>query len=46
MDHLGVLVVIASARRAWDPGSNPGPGEDFSLKLLTITYIKINLLYF
>ena len=28
------LVVIALARRAGDPGSNPGPGENFSLKLL------------
>ena len=26
---LGGLVVIAPARRAGDPGSNPGPGEDF-----------------
>ena len=36
MDHLGSLVVIALARRAGDPGSNPGPGENFYLKLLTI----------
>ena len=28
------LVVIAPARRAGDPGSNPGPGENFFLKLL------------
>ena len=34
MDHLGGLVVIVPARRAGDPGSNPGPGENFSLKLL------------
>ena len=35
MDHLGGLVVIAPARRAGDPGSNPGPGENFfSLTLL------------
>ena len=34
MDSLGGLVVIAPARRAGDPGSNPGPGENFSLKLL------------
>ena len=34
MDRLGGLVVIAPARRAGDPGSNPGPGENFSLKLL------------
>ena len=31
MDRLGGLVVIAPAG---DPGSNPGPGETFSLKLL------------
>ena len=34
MDRLGGLVVIAPVRRAGDPGSNPGPGENFSLKLL------------
>ena len=34
VDRLGGLVVIAPARRAGDPGSNPGPGEFFSLKLL------------
>ena len=34
MDRLGKLVVIALARRAGDPGSIPGPGENFSLKLL------------
>ena len=34
MDHLGSLVVIAPARRAGDPGSNPGLGENFSLELL------------
>ena len=27
-------LVRAPARRAGDPGSNPGPGENFSLKLL------------
>ena len=27
-------MVIAPARRAGDPGLNPGPGENFSLKLL------------
>ena len=26
---LGGLVAIAPARRAGDPGSNPGPGENF-----------------
>ena len=29
VDRLGGLVVIAPARRAGDPGSNPGPGENF-----------------
>ena len=32
-------MVIAPARRAGDPGSNPGPGENFSLKLLIYIYI-------
>ena len=32
-DQLAQLV-RAPARRAGDPGSNPGPGENFSLKLL------------
>ena len=40
MDHLGSLVVIASARKAGDPGSNPGPGENFSPKLITL-YINL-----
>ena len=39
MNRLGGLVVIAPARRAGDPGSNPGPGENFSLKLL-IFYVS------
>ena len=34
VDHLGGLVVIAPARRAGDLCLNPGPGENFSLKLL------------
>ena len=34
LDRLGGLVVIAPKRRAGDPGSNPGPGEEFFLKLL------------
>ena len=29
VNHLGGLVVIAPASRAGDPGSNPGPGENF-----------------
>ena len=35
MDRLGGSVAYsASAYIAGDPGSNPGPGENFSLKLL------------
>ena len=34
MDRLGGLVVIVPEHRAGDPGSNPGPGKNFSLKLL------------
>ena len=37
---LGGLVVIAPVHRAGDPGSNPSPGENFSLKLL-ILYITL-----
>ena len=29
-----VIVAIALARRAGDPGLNPGPDENFSFKLL------------
>ena len=29
MDRLDSLMVIAPARRAGDPGSNLGPGENF-----------------
>ena len=36
MDRLGGLVVIAPARKAGDPGSISGPGENLSLKLLII----------
>ena len=31
-------LVSAPERRSGDPGSNPGPGENFSLKLLTIIF--------
>ena len=31
---MGGLAVIAPARRAGDSGSNPGPGENFSHKLI------------
>ena len=41
MESLGGLVVIAPARRAGNPGSNPGPGENLSLKLLIYIYIYI-----
>ena len=33
-NRLGDLVVIAPVRRAGDPGSNSGPSENFSHKLL------------
>ena len=33
-------MVIAPARRAGDPGSIPGPGENFSLELLIVRVIK------
>ena len=33
MVHLGTAIGSASALRAGDPGSNPGPGGNFSLKL-------------
>ena len=38
VDHLGGLKVIAPAQRAGGPGSNPGSGENFFLKLLI--YLK------
>ena len=37
MDRLGGLVVIAPAHRAGDPGSNLGPGENLSFKLIIST---------
>ena len=37
MDRLGGLMVIAPTRRPGDPGSNLGPGENFSFKLLIST---------
>ena len=39
VDRLGGLLVKAPARRAGDLGSNPDPGENFSLKLLIIANI-------
>ena len=41
MDRLGGLVVTAPARKAGDPGSNPGPGKNLSLMLLIYIYIYI-----
>ena len=39
-------MVIAPARRAGDPGSIPGPGENFSLKLLIISlFYSEHILY-
>ena len=43
MDRLGSLVVIAPARRAGEPGSNPGSGENFSLKLLIYIHLGMNI---
>ena len=43
MDRLGGLVVIAPALRAGYPGSIPGPGENFSLKLLMFLHSEVNL---
>ena len=43
VDHLGGLVVIAPAHRAGDPGSIPGPGENFSLKLLKLQFVDFKL---
>ena len=40
---LGGLMVIAPARRAGDPGSNPGPGANVSLKLL---FIGLSVIYY
>ena len=40
VDRLGGLVVIAPARRTGDPGSNPGPGENFSHIIIFFTYCK------
>ena len=33
--RLGGAVGSAPACRAWDPGSNSGPGDNFSLKVTT-----------
>ena len=45
MDRLGSWVVIAPARRAGAPGSNPGPGDNVSLKLLKYVICQYNLEY-
>ena len=34
MSSLSGLVFIAPARRAGDPGSNPGPGENFFSQII------------
>ena len=39
VDRLGGLVVTAPARRAGDPGSNPGPGENFFSYIINIIYV-------
>ena len=44
VDRMGGLVVIAPARRAGDPGSIPGPGENF-FSLLLITYRCFSFVY-
>ena len=41
VDRLGGLLVIAPARRVRDPGSNPGPGEKFSLVLFSVEEDKM-----
>ena len=40
VDHLAGLVVIAPTHRAGDPGSNPGSGKNFSLKLLMLNKVR------
>ena len=42
VDCLGGLVVIAPARKAGGPGSNPGSGENCSHKLLEKFFIRLN----
>ena len=36
-------LVRAPARRAGDPGSSPGPGENFSFKLLIYIILRDDL---
>ena len=36
-------LVRAPARRAGDPGLNPGPGENFSFKLLIFFNVEFEL---
>ena len=38
-------MVIPPARRAGDPGSIPGPGENFSLKLVIRNFIVPSVNY-
>ena len=42
MDLLCGLVVIAPARRAGDPGSNPSPGENFFSIVCTLRNYNLN----
>ena len=42
MDRLGGLVVIAPARRAGDPGSIPGPGENFIYVWMHLYIFKVS----
>ena len=46
VNSLGGLVVIAPARRAGVPGSNPGPGENFSPNLLIYIFVCVCLYIF
>ena len=41
LDRLGDLVVIDPARRAGDPGSNPGPGENFFSSIINFLIYSI-----
>ena len=45
VDRLGGLVVIVPARRAGDPGSNPGPGENFFSLIVHFFFLPINGLW-
>ena len=41
--YVGITLIrdfYVNACKAGDPGSNPGPGEDFSLKLLLLYFFE------